>query len=233
LLASAEAMSIGVRTQGGRTLEYRTSVLGENEKERSFSIYVPPDLWDRLTPGQIVLVKASLPGSFLLFDAKVVSLEEKPVARAVLAAVEQGRVRRIQRRQHFRVPAIMPVKFTFERPDAKVPERVETLNATTFDVSAGGVGIVIDRSKGNVVPGVHTRGKVELTLGPGDSRTDRNPPSTFVVRCDARIARLEEVPNTSMLRLGVDFQSITEPQRMELSRFVIARQLALRRKGTR
>lgn len=227
-------MSIGVRTQGGRTLEYRTSVLGENEKERSFSIYVPPDLWDRLTPGQIVLVKASLPGSFLLFDAKVVSLEEKPVARAVLAAVEQGRVRRIQRRQHFRVPATMPVKFTFERPDARVPERVETVNATTFDISAGGVGIVIDRSKGIVVPGVHTRGKIELSLTAGDSRNDRNPgPPAAVLRCDARVARIEEVPNTPMLRLGIDFQAITEPQRMELSRFVIARQLALRRRGTR
>jgi c-di-GMP-binding flagellar brake protein YcgR len=223
LLASAEAMSIGVRTQGGRTMEYRTSVL--SEEESSFSIYVPPELWDRLAPGQIVLVKAALPGSFLLFDARVVSIDEKPVARAVLSPVEEGNIRRIQRRQNYRVTAMMSVKFTFDRPYAKVPERFETLKATTFDISAGGVGIVIDNSRSPIIPAVHTRGKIELT--PGDERNPGLP--TVSIHCDARIARMEEVPNTPMLRLGIDLHGITEPQRMELSRFVIARQLALRR----
>ncbi|HTE49392.1 MAG TPA: PilZ domain-containing protein [Kofleriaceae bacterium] len=226
LLASAESMSIGVRTVGGRTLEYRTELLGE--EPGTFTVHVPPDLWDRLHEGQAVLIKAVLPDAFLLFETVIMALRSEPIARADLSAVELGRARRLPRRQHFRVSASLPVTFTFEQVGARVPEQVVvTLKGTTFDISSGGVGVLIDRDREPVLPAPLATGRVQITLTPltpsGAARS--------IIACDGRVARLESIEHTSRVLIGVDLQDPTEAQRMEISRFVIAQQLALRRRG--
>ena len=233
-LARAETMWIGVRTLGGRTLEYQTSLVpdGIGDTEQAFTVRVPLELRDRLETGQIVLVKVSLPESFLLFEARILALPRTPFASADLSATDPARVRRIPRRQHYRVSAELPVTFTFDRPDAHVPERTVTLTATTFDISAGGIGVLVDRARsgGVMLPAVYTGGRIELTLASGDPAAVREPAA--VIACAARVARVEEIEHTTRVRLGIDFQTISEPQRMEVSRFVIAHQLALRRRGT-
>jgi len=227
LLASAESMTIGVRTLGGRTLEYRTSLIAE--RENSFSIYVAADLWDRLEPGQAVQIKASLPTGFLLFETRVLAMDAEPIAHADLETTDPGNVRRNPRRQYFRVPAVLPLTFTFERPGAKIPEQIVTLTATTFDISTGGVGIVVDRSREVVLPAASTNGRVALTLAQVDRLARVASPT--VITCEGRIARLEEHASSVHVRLGVDFRNMSEPQTMEVSRFVIAHQLELRRRG--
>ncbi len=227
LLASAESMTVGVRTPGGRLLEYRTSLI--DERENSFSVYVPADLWDRLDPGQVVMIKASLPTGFLLFETRVLAMAAEPIAHADLAATDPGKMRRIPRRQYFRVPAVLPVTFTFERPGAKIPEQIVTMTATTFDVSTGGVGIVVDRAREVVLPAPYTNGRVALTLAAVETLARIASPT--VIACDGRIARIEEDTYSLYVRLGVDFRNMSEPQRMEVSRFVIAHQLELRRRG--
>ena len=229
LLASAESISIGLKTDWGRTVEYATLLIAEGD--RSFSIHLPQDLGDQLAPGQTVVIKASLPSSFLLFETEVLAVERKPFAHAVLAAAEAARTRRLPRRQHFRVAAALPVSFTFERPDARIPEQVVTLTAVTFDVSSGGVGMLIHGDRDEVLPVPHTDGKLELTLALADDAEHRAPDSAGVISCDGRITRIEPVAASRNIRLGVDFRGITERQRTEVARFVIAHQLALRRRG--
>ena len=229
MLENADSISVGVRTLGGRILEYATSLLGE--AEGSFSIFVPPELWERVAPGQVVLIKASLPSIFLLFETQVVALEREPVARAELAAADPGRLRRIPRRQHFRVAAVLPVSFTFDRTDAKTPERVVTLNATTFDISSGGVGILVARASDAILPALHTSGQLEFLLASAEPWADRPLAAPLGVKCQGRIARVDSVPRTTNTSLGVGFEAISEQQLVEVSRFVIAHQLALRRRG--
>lgn len=229
LLASAESLSIGVRTAWGRTLEFPTLLISEGEQ--SFSIHLPEDLGDRLAPDQIVLIKASLPNSFLLFETAVLAVERKPFAHALLAAADPGKLRRLPRRQHFRVSAALPVTFSFERPNARIPEAIVSLSATTFDISSGGVGILINHAREVVLPPPHTEGQIRLTLALVEPEGARVPGSAAVVSCGGRITRIEAVPGTNNVRLGADFRGISEPQRTEVARFVIAHQLALRRRG--
>jgi c-di-GMP-binding flagellar brake protein YcgR len=229
LLATAESISIGVRTLGGRTLEFRTSIIAETEQE--FSVYVPAELWDRLALGMDVLIKASLPNGFILFETTVLALERKPIPHADLAAAEPDRMRRIPRREHFRISAVLPVTFTFERPGARIPEQIVTLTASTFDISSGGVGILIERAREKVLPAAHALGRLELTLASADPKAEKPAAAPTIISCEGRIARIEDIPNTQRVRLGVNFHRISEPQRMEVSRFVIAHQLALRRRG--
>ena len=225
LLASAESMSIGVRTVAGRTLEYRTALIGEGAD--TFTVHVPPDLWDRLQQGQRVLVKAVLPDSFVLFETVVLALRSAPIPRADLVLVEGKRVRRLPRRQHFRVSASLPVTWTFERVGARIPEQVVvTLSGTTFDISSGGVGILIDRTREPVLPAPLANGRVQITLTPLEP-TDADP---SVVTCEGRVARIEPIEETSRVLIGVDLD-LSEQQQMEVSRFVIEQQLTLRRRG--
>ena len=229
LLASAESMTIGVRTGWGRTLEYPTLLISESDE--SFSVHLPQDLGDHLAAGQVVVVKAALPSSFVLFETEVLDVQRKPFAHAIMAAAAPGKTRRIPRRQHFRVSAVLPVTFSFERPDARVPERLVSLTATTFDVSSGGVGILINRSREAVLPAPHTDGELQLTLAAAGPSGERPPGHHPVLSCGGRITRIEEVAATNNVRLGVDFRNIAEQQRTEVARFVIAHQLALRRRG--
>jgi c-di-GMP-binding flagellar brake protein YcgR len=229
LLTSAESISIGLKTDWGRIIEYATLLIAESE--RSFSIHLPQDLSDQLAPGQTVIIKALLPSSFFLFETEVLAVERKPFAHAVLAPAEPGRARRLPRRQHFRVAAALPVSFTFERPDARIPEVVVTLTAVTFDISSGGVGILLDGDRDVVVPAPHTEGQLQLTLALADVPQQRAPDSASIICCGGRITRIEPVTASSNIRLGADFHGITERQRTEVARFVIAHQLAMRRRG--
>jgi c-di-GMP-binding flagellar brake protein YcgR len=229
VLASAESIWIGVRTAWGRWVEYPTLLVEEGE--RSFSIHLAEDMGERLAVGGVVLVKASLANIFLLFETEVLAVERKPFPHAVLAAADPNRLRRIPRRQHFRVSAVLPVSFTFERPDARIAEQVITLTATTFDISSGGVGILINRAREVVLPVPHTDGQLALTLDSVEPGFERNQGPATVVTCEARITRIEPVQGTSNVRLGADFRAIHERQRSEVARFVIEHQLALRRRG--
>jgi c-di-GMP-binding flagellar brake protein YcgR len=228
MLASAESVSIAVRTPGGRTLEYETPLLAEAADR--FWVQISPDLWGRLEPGQRVLVRLAHSESFSLFETEVLVLEREPVARAALSPVAPEHVRRIPRRQHFRVSASLPVRFTFERPGARLPEQqVITLSATTFDISSGGLGVLVDRAREVVLPALHAEGRLELTLAPIDRPAEVGAPT--VITCDGRIARIEQIEGSSRVLLGVHFRNISEQQRVEVYRFVIAHQLALRRRG--
>jgi hypothetical protein len=227
LLASAESMSVGVRTVGGRMLEYRTSLIAEDAD--SFAVHAPADLRERLHVGQVVFIKAALPNGFLLFETAVRAIVSAPVAHLDLDVPEAARVRRIPRRQHFRVSATLPVTFTFERPGARIPEQNAALSAMTFDISSGGVGILADRARDQVLPALHAAGDLEITLAPAG--VEPRPPRPPVITCHGRVVRIEEIEETSRVLLGVDFRGIGEQQRMEVSRFVIAHQLALRRRG--
>jgi c-di-GMP-binding flagellar brake protein YcgR len=229
VLASAESIWIGVRTAWGRSVEYPTLLI--EEREGSFSIHLAEDLGDRLTVGGVVMVKVSLPNSFLLFETSVIAVERKPFPHAVLAAADPNRSRHIPRRQHFRVSAVLPVTFTFERPDARIPEQVVTLHATTFDVSSGGVGILVNRAREVVLPAPHTDGQLALTLASVEPGFERDHGAATVVTCVARITRTEAVPMTNNIRLGTDFRAISERHRADVARFVIEHQLALRRRG--
>jgi c-di-GMP-binding flagellar brake protein YcgR len=229
VLASAESIWIGVRTAWGRSVEYPTLLI--EERERSFSIHLAEDMGDRLAVGGVVLVKASLPNTFLLFETEVLAVERKPFPHAVLAAADPNRSRRIPRREHFRVSAVLPVTFTFERTDARVPEKVVTLKTTTFDVSSGGVGILVNRAREVVLPAPRTVGHLVLTLASVEPGFERTHGAAATVTCEARITRIESVMGTSNVRLGADFRAIHERQRSEVARFVIEHQLALRRRG--
>ncbi len=225
LLASAESMWIGVQTAWGRTLEYPTLLISEDE--RSLSLHLPEELAEDLDAGQTVVVKASLPNSFLLIETEVLSVQRKPFAQAVLAAASPARTRRIPRRQYFRVSAVLPVRFSFERPDAHVPERLVTIAANTFDISSGGVGIIVNRQREPVLPAPLTEGRIELTLAMVGDRGPRSPG----LSCGGKISRVEDVKGTSNVRIGAHYRDISEQQRSEVARFVIGHQLALRRRG--
>ncbi|HKE14132.1 MAG TPA: PilZ domain-containing protein [Kofleriaceae bacterium] len=231
LLTSAESITIGFKTDWGRQLDYPTLLIAESE--HTFSVHLTQDLDEQLVAGQTVVVKASLPSSFVLFETEVISVARKPFAHAVLAAAEQERTRRLPRRQHFRVTACLPVAFTFERPGARIPEAVATLTAVTFDVSPGGVGILVNAGRDVVLPAEHTDGQLQLTLASAESAggDPRALDTATVIRCDGRITRIEPVAASTNVRLGVGFRGISERQRTEVARFVIAHQLAMRRRG--
>jgi c-di-GMP-binding flagellar brake protein YcgR len=224
LLASAESLWIGVQTAWGRMLEYPTLLIGE--EEGSISLHLPAELAAELSEGQTVVVKASLPGSFLLAETEILAVQRKPFAHLVLVAPSPARTRRVPRRQYFRVSAVLPVTFSFERPDAHVPERLVTVVANTFDISSGGVGIIVNRHREPVLPVPLTEGRLEVTLAMiGD------PGPRPALACGAKISRIEEVRGTSNVRLGAHYRGISEQQRSEVARFVIGHQLALRRRG--
>ena len=225
LLAGAESLWIGVQTAWGRMMEYPTLLIGEDET--SLSLHLPAELAGELGAGQTVIVKASLPNSFVLAETEVLTVQRKPFAHVVLVAPTAARTRRVPRRQYFRVSAVLPVTFSFERPDAHVPERLVTVSANTFDISSGGVGIIVNRDREPVLPAPLTEGRLEVTLAMLGDSGPRTPPLT----CGAKISRLEEVRGTSNVRLGAHFRDISEQQRSEVARFVIGHQLALRRRG--
>jgi c-di-GMP-binding flagellar brake protein YcgR len=231
LLTSADSITIGFKTDWGRPLDYPTLLIAESE--HSFSVHLTQDLDEQLVAGQTVVVKASLPSSFLLFETEVIAVEPKPFAHAVLATPEPGRMRRLPRRQHFRVTASLPVAFTFERPGARIPEAVVTLTAITFDISPGGVGILVNSGRDVVMPAEHTDGQLQLTLASPESAgaDQRALDADNVIRCDGRITRIEPVAASTNVRLGVGFRGISERQRTDVARFVIAHQLAMRRRG--
>jgi len=225
LLASAESIWIGVQTAWGRTLEYPTLLISEDTG--SLSLSLPDELGEDLDAGQTVVVKASLPNSFLLIETEVLSVQRRPFAHAVLAAASPARTRRIPRRQYFRVSAVLPVRFSFERTDARVPERLVTISANTFDISSGGVGIIVNRDREPVLPAPLTDGTIELTLAMVGERGPRPAELT----CGGKVSRVEAVKGTSNVRIGAHYRDISEQQRSEVARFVIGHQLALRRRG--
>src|SRR5688500_14934255 len=122
-------------------MEYPTLLIGEDET--SLSLHLPAELAGELVAGHTVIVKASLPSSFVLAETEVLTVQRKPFAHVVLVAPTAARTRRVPRRQYFRVSAVLAVTFSFERPDAHVPERLVTVAANTFDISSGGVGIIV------------------------------------------------------------------------------------------
>lgn len=225
LLAGAESIWIGVQTAWGRMIEYPTLLIGEDDG--SLSLHLPAELAGELGAGQTVVVKASLPSSFILIETEVLTVQPRPFAHVVLVAPSPERTRRVPRRQYFRVSAVLPVTFSFERPDAHVPERLVTIAANTFDISSGGVGIIVNRDREPVLPAPLTEGKLEVTLAMLGNPAQRTP----ALSCLAKISRIEEVSGTRNVRLGAHYRDISEQQRSEVARFVIGHQLALRRRG--
>jgi c-di-GMP-binding flagellar brake protein YcgR len=233
LLAGADSISVAVKTIAGRTIEYRTSFI--REEEGRFSLTMPPDLGERLEPGQVVLVKASLVHRYALFEAQVLEVVGDPPTRIDLATPAEGAIRSTARRQDFRVSASLPAILRIDRPfrPGRPEPEPEALTGTTYDISAGGVGMLVNLKLDSVVPAHRSRGRLELTLVPLDQRegTAAGSASGPLIRCGVTVVRIEQVGRTSTFRFGLAFGGVSESQRAEISRFVIERQLALRRRG--
>jgi len=116
---------------------------------------------------------------------------------------------RTQRRQNFRMKCLMPVEITWTEYSSgtdKGREKIQKITTSTYDLSAGGVGI---RNSKSIPEG--TLGEIRLNL------PDGNP----VIRIPCRIAYTEKLPeNPSMSHTGIQFLAISEREKARVVRYL-------------
>lgn len=126
-----------------------------------------------------------------------------------ITVIPFGPVVKTQRRHNFRVKCLVPVELSWTEysPDSnKGRERVERIKTSTYDLSAGGIGIRWQKAIPEDTP-------VEIRL----DIPDDGP----LMKIPCRIAYAEKLPdNPSMSRIGIQFLAISEREKARIIRYL-------------
>ena len=126
-----------------------------------------------------------------------------------ITVIPVGPVIKTQRRHNFRMKCLVPVEITWTdySPDAnKGGENIETITTSTFDLSAGGIGIRWPKAIPEGTP-------VEIKL----DMPDKGP----LMKIPCRVAYTEKLPdNPSMSHVGIQFLAISEREQARIVRYL-------------
>lgn len=146
--------------------------------------------------------------SVYAFNARVVDRLSSPVYSYILS--QMSKMKKIQRRKYFRVPAFYPVTVSKVLPEGlSMP-----INGNILDLSGGGMQIQLNEP---------------LEVGEKISAALCLP--NLKINTAARIVRVNKDEEKNTYLLGAEFQNISEPERDRIIRCVFDIQRALLSKG--
>ena len=126
------------------------------------------------------------------------------------------KVRRLQRRNFYRLQKSIPVNIEFDITDS---EESEAISVYTSDIGGGGICIIHEQ----ILPiGMHVKSQFELKL---DGKLEKIVAGGEVVRCD-HIDSIE-----GKYKIGISFIDISETTRDKIIKYVFNEQRYLRKRG--
>jgi c-di-GMP-binding flagellar brake protein YcgR len=169
-------------------------------KDGKFLRLVPKD---RVT---VCFVRNGVPHDF---ETEVVGFREDAIPLVSVKPPAAGSVRRSERRNFLRVPAMLNV--SVELADG------QKLSVVTVDIGGGGICFVVKKDT-PIYPKDKFNGRVQLRYRNGQSDT-----ALFV----GRVIRIEDMDHIRR-KVMCNFEEITEPERQKVIRYCLERQLEFR-----
>jgi c-di-GMP-binding flagellar brake protein YcgR len=126
-----------------------------------------------------------------------------------ITIIPSGPVVKTQRRHNFRVKCLVPVELNwtaYPSDSNKGKEGAENIKTSTYDLSAGGIGI---RWKKAIPEGTPVEIKLDI------------PDDGLLMKIPCRIAYTEKLPdNPSMSQIGIQFLAISEREQARIIRYL-------------
>lgn len=194
-----------------RKVAYLSSVL--KVCQDCFIFLLPADqaAGEVLRPGQRIVVSFYDHVAFYSFSAVVLEVSKPPMPRVKVSLPEK--VSRTQRRNFVRINARIPLEYYLVCEN--LAERIAGHQATTLDISGGGVLIKTDQK---LDPGA----ELEITFGiPGKGKV-------FAI---GKVIRCCPDSNQQKFRVGIQFTLIEKKDREKIIRYIFEQQRMLRKKG--
>ncbi|GAB7386239.1 flagellar brake domain-containing protein [Bacillaceae bacterium] len=176
--------------------------------------------FETFLPGDELFVRyVGEDGAQYEFSTVVTGKRMENVPLLILAKPEAEKITRKQRRQYFRIPAVLPIRVKTMRGNDEAE-----VSAQTVDISGGGLAFHCDPS----IPfQVGEPLSCILTLA---ERGTGGRELTFTAEV-VRIRPPEELPNSRQQLVSVQISEIREAERDMIIRFCFQRQVELRKKG--
>lgn len=182
-----------------------------------------------LLPGDQVRVGFARGGAYFTFSSTVVQVLHEQVPLLELEKPSPEQIKKIQRRQYFRVPVMLQAelqKMSAGEASRKITEeehrtRLEdqpTMRVTLVDLSGG--GFALRHAERLLEPGQRVRGRIVLPLRKGDE--------TVVFQAETR--RVAQEGTTGLYLISLEFIDMTEKSRDLILRYCFQCQLEMRRR---
>lgn len=128
-----------VRQEGERKNRYKSSI--QEVRENEFGIQAPFNKGREvnLFPGEIVEIEVIIENGRFIFPAKVLRREIKNIPLVFFALPAEHEIKRIQLRNHVRVPFLEEIEYCSLKEHQKASEKPPLQKGLGIDISGGGM----------------------------------------------------------------------------------------------